>query len=162
MRNYLVAVIFTLTACASKSNRYFLEIGKELPSKAVISTEPSAMLYEPNSFKPAKIVEYDNIKYFVYLGNDNKVKALYIGDKDFKTDESYKIGTEYSRIKLKLRETMIPGYGYHIELPSGWTAVVIDDNVTQSNKILDTSSIKSFYKTDFGSWAKKYALAGKK
>ena len=154
--SYILATCFFIFNCNPKTSIDVINIGEKLPKNAKVTKDTILIMYEPNSLKIGRNIVYNKINYLVYLNESESIKAIYTYDPDFMTTENYKIGMQYSKIKLKHKEIIFPGYGCHIELSSGWGAVINDEGIIKNKTVSDTSTIKYFYKTDFGTWISKY------
>ena len=111
--------------------------------------EPIAVSIAPGRYTTGYAVKVNDINYRVTINKMNKVEFAATGDTAFSAD-LVAVGTTYGAIpkKMIVSERPIAGWGYVVELKSGWTAVFDDAVVYKSLKAERNSKIGWFYKNN--------------
>jgi hypothetical protein len=123
-----------------------LDLGKSLPAGARI-IDNAFIQNSVNGFGIGNIIIYKNIKYYIRL--DSNKFVVYIGafDKKFKTEEGVINGETFKELESKIKmKSFVPGYGYEVNLYSGWIALFSNEFILETGKILDTSKVLNIYK----------------
>lgn len=84
--------------------------------------EIKLIMTSSGSFEPSKEIILDNINYTVVQNNEGKITFWSTRDDKFKTKEGYSVGKKLKEISQTEKERIykVPGFGYLIELNSGW------------------------------------------
>ena len=71
---------------------------------------------------PSKKITFENCVFDLVLNQQNDTVYLQTRDASFKTLEGYHVGTDWNSIHNEHRSNLekMPGWGYYIELDSGW------------------------------------------
>ena len=107
------------------------------------------ILMSSSEILPAKEVIENGIKFYVYYNNNNCIIKL-TTDANFVTPEGYKVGDEYRVILEKdiIAMEKKPGFGYLINLKSGWQLVFCEGNTCTDNFPQKHSKIKWIMKSE--------------
>jgi len=91
-------------------------------------------------FKKLKI---NNIEYSYSLDKNLDTVKLWTKDNKFITKEGFKIGTKWKEIPKELQDSTykLPGFGYYVELKSGWNLGFCIGNTCTDNYPFNKSEV---------------------
>lgn len=148
MRNqYLTFIIILVVGCGYKNTSPVNpEICSIFDKQLYDSISERSILISPNQFKKGYFILSNGVRYSV-IENENKViNFISTNDTTFYIN-NINIGMKYNQINKKdiLDEKYVSGWGYIINLKSGWNALFADDTVFRNHSIHEHAPISAFY-----------------
>ena len=102
----------------------------------------------PSEIRKCFSISIDEINYSIGVNEIGLIDYVITSDSNFSTSEILKIGDTYKKVQgLTEKEVVVLiGWGYYIELPSGWKAVFTQGDTMTEGELKYNSKIKFFFK----------------
>lgn len=134
----------TLLSCGNVSKEKNISIFRTKTEKADSLKIPKVSMTNSSSLEPSKDIILDRINFSIVQNKKGDTTFLATRDVNFKTPEGYSVGNQFKDISQleKNRIYKDPGYGYLIELNSGWQLGFCEGNSCTDNIPTENSIIK--------------------
>lgn len=122
--------------------------GDILPDSIRITSQNRMQMVNSSTISQATAIDFKGYRFEIAWNSEGKVNYVATYDTNFVTPDNVKVSTTLSEIK-KLQNVEIgtlPGWGYFINLESGWNVAFCVDKTCTGREIGDTDSVKWIYK----------------
>ncbi|MFC4739779.1 hypothetical protein ACFO3U_07195 [Flavobacterium ponti] len=134
-------LILSLTSCKIKNHSNYTKLPIKYPNK----------VFDAQTGREIHKMTIDDITFSYQLTGNSDTVALTTYDEKFETIEGYKVGTKWKNISKVLRDSVYKhsGFGYYIELESGWNLGFCIGVTCTDNHPTNNSEVKSIRKRYF-------------
>jgi len=149
MKQFLLILCGSLLigACSTETP----ETVKGIPNEDLTKTKDGVVvkqtLVSAGKFSPSKSVKFDGHNFDLVI---EKNDSIYMATSDslFLTHDNYHVGMTWSEIPKALRKKLQKetGWGYYIELPSGWSLGFCEGASCTDTAPTDNSKVKWIFK----------------
>lgn len=110
----ILSITICLSSCSSSTEINDKETKDEKTKKMVMTSS--------SSMEPSDDARLYGCDFTIVLNDSGDTTYWYTKDEMFKTPEGYRVGFAWSALPIELqnRISKMPGWGYHIDLDSGW------------------------------------------
>jgi hypothetical protein len=122
--------------------------GDILPDSIRFTSMDRLQMVSSSTISKATTIAFNSYKFEIAWTNDGIVNYVATYDKSFITPENIRISTTLKEIK-EMQDVEIgtmPGWGYFINLESGWNVAFCVDKTCTGREIVDSDSVKWIYK----------------
>ncbi|MBI3139948.1 MAG: hypothetical protein HYZ15_15325 [Sphingobacteriales bacterium] len=129
--------------CKQRFNsRNEIEVGE-------VVSEKISLLTSASQFDDGYEIKLSNICYRFTIDDDKKINNLFVYGDSFKTPEGLSVKSTYKEVKVKSLDTgrMVYGWGYIVNLKSGWCVLFSNDNIIEDECVNDTTYVSCFFKS---------------
>lgn len=139
---YLVLVMSLITACVNIPQKSLDAKGIELPPSM-----DSSILVSSGQFSSYQTIFLNNVE-FQLVGSKSDTQYLSTRSDRFLTPEGYNVGMSLSEVDKVLQRDIVkePGWGYYIQLKSGWNLAFCEGNSCTDHKPQDSSTVDWIFK----------------
>lgn len=143
----MMKVLFGLTillnaSCLNSPNE------KRVTEKGLaLKKEDGSILISSGQFSSYKTITLSNIE-FQFVGNSGDTQYISTKSKLFQTPEGYAVGMSLNEVDKSLQKNIVrePGWGYYIQLQSGWKIAFCEGNSCTDSDPQATSTIDWIFK----------------
>jgi len=123
-----------------------IDLGQQLPDNAIAKNE--LVLVSSAQLQKSYKVTQNGIEYSVTVNSDNLINFITTNSVKFKTLEGASVGIMLSELREYTSQRIIveAGWGYYIELPSGWNAAFCLGKGCTSNPLKENSKVSWYFK----------------
>jgi hypothetical protein len=138
----LVFTILSNASCASVSKK-----NSKAGYALLAYPKDSSILVSSSQFSSYQTIFFNNIE-FQFVGSKSDTQYLSTRSKQFLTPEGYSVGMSLGEVDKILRKdiTKEPGWGYYIQLKSGWSLAFCEGNSCTDHLPQDLSTVDWIFK----------------
>jgi hypothetical protein len=139
---HLVLAVLSITACVNIPRGNSPAKNIELPLAM-----DSSILISSGQFSSYQTIFLNNVE-FQFVGSKSDTQYLSTRSKQFLTPEGYSVGMSLDGVNKTLQKDIVKehGWGYYIQLESGWNLGFCEGNSCTDNSLQDSSTIDWIFK----------------
>jgi len=135
-------VILLNASCLNSSNEKPIA-----DNKGSLKQDDGSILISSGQFSPYKTIIVNNIE-FQFVGNSGDTQYLSTASNLFHTPEGYMVGMKLNEVDESLQKNIVkePGWGYYIQLKSGWNLAFCEGHSCTDSNLEDSSKVDWIFK----------------
>lgn len=151
MNKLIYPLLILILGGCNHNNHIVLDLGRKVPKNILDSAYRTNILTSKSQITSALEYTSNKITYEFVIDSSNMITFLSTWDKNFLSEEGYKIGSRYENFSKpdKINGRMVSGWGYEVKLRNKWHAVFCDSLVLNDSRIENTSQVGFFYKDHY-------------
>jgi hypothetical protein len=140
---FLYIIITGLAACSHPKEENVSEVSVH-PAVDSKKTNSAIKIMDAQTGYWIQEMKVDNIHLNFCLNKQGDTVKIWTNDQNFITSEGFKLGTTWKELPVILQENVnkLSGWGYYVNLDSGWMLGFCEGTTCTDNPPVDTSKVK--------------------